>query len=255
MFFQKGFSIWTAGSLIFEDTNIIALNKNAKILSHSLPKSERWISAEEQLRRAIQKRVDRLQRDEQSLHLNHRLDYETSGVLLFTRWSQNAHKLSKAIEAKKYVQKKYRAIVSGKIEKEQGTIISGIVTPKDGKKCFSDAEWKFSETHYKIIDQRGIVIWNTRILLSELELEIKTGRKHQIRVHCSSSWFPIIWDRLYWNHQRNELVWREFDLKRHALHAENYSIEANVLWKKYDFKASVPLDMWRIIDYIRHWEQ
>jgi len=111
--------------------------------------------------------------------LVHRLDRATSGLILVAHTKTMASKLSQLFESRK-VTKKYRATVVGKFPQQQlGQLIDN---PIDGKSAVSVVE-------SMVFDQQNN--------LSQLVVEIKTGRKHQIRKHLSELGYPIIGDRLY----------------------------------------------------------
>lgn len=111
----------------------------------------------------------------------HRLDNQTSGLLIIAKTKTARVKFGQALEQKK-IEKKYHAIVMGEIR-------------GDGEINFPIEE-KESISHYKVINkipslQSGF--------LSLLELSPKTGRTHQLRIHCKSIGTPILGDKLYGN--------------------------------------------------------
>jgi 23S rRNA pseudouridine1911/1915/1917 synthase len=89
------------------------------------------------------------------------------------------------------------------------------------------------------------VLWYIDNKYSLLEVKIETGRTHQIRVHLSNIWYPIIWDTVYGNKKTNEEVWKKYNLQRQALHA--YKIEIELYGKKREFIAPLKTDMKKII--------
>ncbi len=109
----------------------------------------------------------------------HRLDNQTSGLLLIAKTKTARVKLGQAFE-EKTILKKYQALVIGKTE-GSGEINSKI-------------EDKSSQSLYKLID---FVPSLKNGLLSLIELEPKTGRTHQLRIHCASIGKPILGDKLY----------------------------------------------------------
>jgi 23S rRNA pseudouridine1911/1915/1917 synthase len=78
-----------------------------------------------------------------------------------------------------------------------------------------------------------------------LELKIETGRTHQIRVHLSAFWYPIVGDKVYGDKQTNENVLKKFWLSRQALHS--YRLEFELYWEPKVFLAELKDDIKKII--------
>jgi 23S rRNA-/tRNA-specific pseudouridylate synthase len=94
-------------------------------------------------------------------------------------------------------------------------------------------------THYKVLNEINLKTNEWDLLFSELEVEIETWRMHQIRVHLSELWNPILWDKIYWNKKLNAFLEKNYWLKRQILHAwkieffhydkgENMKLEARI---------------------------
>jgi 23S rRNA pseudouridine955/2504/2580 synthase len=142
--------------------------------------------------------------------LVHRLDRDTSGILLLAKNTWAAQRLSEAFQ-NHTIQKYYRAITEGRPPKIKGIISAYISKSKiDGKELMYISEKgddsQYSETDYEIITSQNGYAY--------LELKPKTGRTHQLRVHCSHIGCPILGDPKY-----N----RESSSKKLHLHA--YAIE------------------------------
>ena len=124
--------------------------------------------------------------------LAHRLDKDTSGCLVLGRHAQALKRLGLLFEQQK-VEKIYHAIVQGCPEQEEG-IIDLPLGPQSSRR---DQWWmkvdpeqgKPAITHYKVLE--------TRDPYSYLELSPRTGRTHQLRVHCQAIGCPIVGDRIY----------------------------------------------------------
>ncbi len=179
--------------IIFEDENIIAIDKPAYVTSEQIAKKRKQ-------------------------KLLHRLDKETSGILLLVK---DETFRQKAIEAfKKFeVQKEYIAWVDGTII-EKATIDKPILTiKKDGgaySKISKDGRDSISEIEPLMIEGKS----------SKIKVNIKTGRTHQIRVHLKSEGHPIIGDKLYGGSKH----------KRVLLHAAKISLMG------YSFESKEPKD-------------
>ena len=124
--------------------------------------------------------------------LVHRLDRPTGGLMVFARTSKAASRLSKQISEHE-TEKKYYCVVEGFVQQKQGTLLNYL--KKDEKnnivKVVTQTEEgaKKAELDYKVLDTKGD--------LSLLEVTLKTGRSHQIRVQLSAKNIPIYGDLKY----------------------------------------------------------
>ena len=139
----------------------------------------------------------------------HRLDMETSGVMVFARNKEIHRKLSGLFEQRE-VQKRYIAVVDGRIKDAAGMINLPLICdwPNRPRQIVDHDLGKHSVTRYKALT-RNIEENTTRV-----ELEPETGRSHQLRVHLQSIGHPILGDRLYANEQQQAKASR---LLLHAL--------------------------------------
>lgn len=124
--------------------------------------------------------------------VSHRLDRDTSGLLMFPRGAEMHRRVSLMFE-KREMNKSYVAVVMGKLEREEGDVnLPLIVDWPNRPRQMVDAETgKPSLTHYRVINFDAVT--NT----SRVELEPVTGRTHQLRVHMSAIGHPILGDTLY----------------------------------------------------------
>ncbi len=122
----------------------------------------------------------------------HRLDRETSGVVICARTEADERVLKKAFEDH-LVQKTYLAIVSGRVERDQGEIDLPLCRVKEGLHVLMQVsrpgEGQQARTEYRVLERRAGH--------SLLELHPSTGRQHQLRVHLSAVGHPIVGDKLY----------------------------------------------------------
>lgn len=150
----------------------------------------------------------------------HRLDKDTSGILLIAKNDQ-AHRHFAKEMAERRAKKEYRTLVFGRMKHTEGSIDSPIARDeKDRKKmAVSNASHaKPALTHFTLQD-----IFSDP-LTSLLKVQIVTGRTHQIRVHFSSIGFPVVGDETYGNESLNKEFFKNFHLKRIFLHAEHLEI-------------------------------
>ncbi len=170
--------------IIYEDKDIIIIDKPAGLLSIA--------SDKEKQRTAYRQLTDyvRLNDVENRIFIVHRLDRETSGVMLFAK-NEDIKRSLQDNWKETVVDRAYIAVVEGKIEKKEGKIKSWLQetktrlvysgsSPEDGQEAV---------THYKVLEA------GTRYSLLEIRLE--TGRKNQIRVHMKDIGHSIIGDKKY----------------------------------------------------------
>ena len=164
-------------SIVFENEEIVVVNKRAGIAV--IP--GRGIEETATLIRCLEKNFGT------KLYVVHRLDKETSGIIIFARDSCTHRELSLQFEHRQ-TQKSYLALVQGKVE-APGVIKKKIYQFGSGRMGV-DERGKESETFYRVIK-----VYKSGVTL--LEIVPVTGRRHQIRVHLYSVGYPIIGDPLY----------------------------------------------------------
>ena len=171
-------------NITYEDNNIIILDKTPGIVVHP--------GAGNHSGTILNGLIDKIDYSqfESNPGIVHRLDKETSGVMIVAKNFKTHAFLSKQFESRE-VKKIYRAIVWGKCN-ESGLIEGNIIRNDRNRKSFilsKSDKGRYSKTTYKLIDQYGP--------LSYLEIIPSTGRTHQIRVHLKSIGHPIIFDDVY----------------------------------------------------------
>lgn len=172
-------------SIIYQDENLIAIDKPAGIA----------VQAGNANDFSIDLALPYLKFDiEETPRLVHRLDRDTSGILLLARNRKTATLLTDGFK-NKTIKKTYLALVKGVPHKSEDTIIMPLLEKSFGniKKVFKDSLGKEAITHYKILKTFG----RDLDTYSLLELKPITGRMHQIRVHCKEIGHQIIGDGKY----------------------------------------------------------
>jgi 23S rRNA pseudouridine955/2504/2580 synthase len=137
----------------------------------------------------------------------HRLDKETSGCLVVARSSKAAAKWSRLIEARE-LRKTYRALVSGRPSAGSGTF-SDAVSTRSGERS--------ATTDWRLIGVFGAEASPSAARFSYLELELGTGRTHQIRLHLAANGLPILGDDRHGDFALNKRLRKERGLKRLCL--------------------------------------
>jgi 23S rRNA pseudouridine1911/1915/1917 synthase len=180
--------------------------------------------------------------DRERAGIVHRLDKDTSGVLVVARTPEVLAALSAQFK-ERMVQKKYLALVAGVIRKGSGTIEAAIGRHVKDRKRISvhTASPREAVTYYEVRERfAGATL---------LEVEIKTGRTHQIRVHMAHAGHPVLGDRTYGGGK----VMRVGDLAigRQMLHAASLSLRHPASGHPMTFSAPPPPDMASVIEQLR----
>lgn len=185
-------------SVLYEDQDIVAINKHSQIVAHPTAGHSRGTLSNALRHYALKKGEDYKPR------LINRLDRDTTGIILFAKNPYAQHIVSEQIKADS-VDKYYNALVHGKFQREQGVIDApiGLADNSTIMRCVRP-EGKASLTKYWLLTQYD----NTAML----RVKIETGRTHQIRVHMQSINHPIVGDTLYGSFET-------VAIKRQALHA------------------------------------
>lgn len=177
--------------IIYEDDNVVVINKPAGILSHSKgalnlePTVASWLYP----RLASDWRQATRDSSANRLGIVHRLDRDTSGVMILARNAETATLLQKQFADRK-VKKSYVAIVKGELKHHEANLDLPIErNPKLPSQFRVGTNGKQATTHYKVVKQHKN--------LSLIELTPETGRTHQLRVHLSYIKAPILGDRIY----------------------------------------------------------
>lgn len=148
---------------------------------------------------------DFLKKQYPSLRVVHRLDFGTSGVIVFAKTSEAVRRLRDSQD--KWV-KKYRTLAAGEIHPNKGTIERKL--PARTNEAMVDAT-----SHYTVLFATPLV--------SYVEVEIETGRKHQVRLHLKAIGHPLLLDPLYGNPDADRAFRKKFHYHRFFLHA--YSLD------------------------------
>jgi 23S rRNA pseudouridine955/2504/2580 synthase len=169
--------------------------------------------------------------------LVHRLDKDTSGVLVIAKTGESLRKLTEALRDGRFT-KKYLALVEGVPDPRNGEI-SGLLQRVDSRGGGAKAEvsqddGKWSVTRYKTVKDFGN--------FSLLGVIIETGRMHQIRAHLASRGHPLVGDPRYGSFERNRGYRKTLGLKRTFLHASDLEIDLGP-GRKLAFHAPLPKDL------------
>jgi len=202
--------------IIYEDEDILLLNKPISILVHTDG------SDEHTLENAVSYYYQSNNINRQVRHI-HRLDYDTSGVILYAKHFLAHSFLSHQIEHKEF-KKTYVAIIQGQMKNKEGRIELSIGRDRhNSNKYLVSSNGKEAITNYKTLNYK-----NGKSLV---EIDLETGRTHQIRVHFSHLNHPLIGDKLY-GIKASRLMLHSYRIS--FIHPRNMNQVA--------FKAPVPKD-------------
>ena len=209
----------TTCPVLHEDRHVIVVNKPHGVLSHPNPKSQKL------QRSAFEGRYDAERRCFQTaageVFLIHRLDQDTSGVLLAAKDEKTAEKCREAFEAEQ-AQKKYLALCSGGGVKPEGVWLDHLVTAHEQHQVRTavrrgprpNAELRYRLRHYSAPHR-----------LSLLEIDLITGKTHQIRVQAASRHLPLVGDDVYGSFEQNRALKKTLQARRLFLHAFQLALE------------------------------
>ena len=156
----------------------------------------------------------------------HRLDKDTSGLLIIAKNDKAHINMSKQIQDRKVI-KKYIALVKGVIGENTATIDMPIArSTKDRKKMAVDKNGKEAITHYKVVQRYD--------KYTLLEIKIDTGRTHQIRVHMAYIGHPVVGDLQYSNGKN------EFGIEGQMLHSKYLEFDHPITGKRLKLEAPLP---------------
>ena len=172
-------------NIIYEDDDLLIINKESGMVVHPAPGHYTGT-----LVNALLYRYKNLAGDKFRPGIVHRLDKDTSGLMIVAKTEEMLEKISLMI-SKKEVERKYLAIVDGLIKHDTGEIDAPIGRDRNNrqKMAVTDVNAKEAITHFKVLER-----FNNNTLL---ECILDTGRTHQIRVHLSYIGYPVSNDPLY----------------------------------------------------------
>lgn len=183
----------------------------------------------------------------------HRLDKDTSGILLLAKNPEALDYFQDQFKERS-VEKHYQTLVAGKPPREQGSINALIRRdPKDRERQkvefidfgLDESERKDSATEYETIKTYSY----KKQVLTLLDIKLKTGRKHQIRVHMKYEGCPVLGDQKYFTKPSKRLS-KELGLDRQFLHAVSLKFKSYPDGKEVEINDDLPDDLKSLIEKI-----
>jgi len=212
-------------SILYEDDDILVAVKPSGLLTMGTDREKRrtlYALLTDYVRKGYSRSADRV-------FIVHRLDRETSGIVIFAKNMEAKLRLQGQWEQ---TEKKYIAVVHGRIEKKEGTISTYLAENK-AHFVYSTSDiskGKLARTAYRVVKETKD--------FSALEVDLLTGRKHQIRVHLADIGHPVVGDDKYGR--------EEDQYKRLALHAKSISFTHPSSGKRLTFTSGLP-------EYFNNW--
>lgn len=235
-------------TIIYEDTDIIVLDKPAGLVVHPVPQRagygaspdsvSEWFGEKYPESREVGEKLGDIERP----GVVHRIDRETSGVLLLAKTQAGFQTLKEQFQ-KREIEKIYHLFVYGNLKDDRGTInlpIGRSVSnfKKRSAQRGARGEMREAVTYFQVLKRTGDKS------ATFVEAKPKTGRTHQIRVHFKALHHPVVCDKLY--APKKPCL---FGFNRLALHAHAITFK-NVEGGTVTVKAPYPVDFARAIDII-----
>ena len=228
-------------NVIFEDEDIIVLNKAVGLVTH--PGAGNWSGTLANALLHYEPKLATLDR----AGIVHRLDKNTSGLMVVARNEKSQKYLVEQLQ-KHSVSREYSAIVYGHMV-AGGTIDEPIGRDtKDRVKQAVSSHGKEAVTHYRVIDR-----YQNH---THIKAILETGRTHQIRVHLSHIGYPLMGDPMYGGKVRfpkkADVILKEaiVNFKRQALHARKLTLTHPISGELMSWKAPLPEDMLALLDVL-----
>lgn len=238
--------------IVFEDSYLFVINKNFWINVHPWDHKTTETNVIFQVQDYLWEKLNSLTFKPS---LVHRIDRDTSGILIIAKKKNILTKLVSDFKEHKKLEKTYYAIVLWKLSRKEGTIkksLKRIENAKNENKVQVSNDWQTAISHFKLIKEHFLKTEKEEIILSEVEVKIETWRMHQIRVHMAWIWNPILWDKIYWDKQKNLFFSKNFWLQRQALHAWKIKFFHYGKNKKLELIAKIKPDLINFLNKINN---
>jgi RluA family pseudouridine synthase len=206
-------------TILYEDNDILVVDKIEGLLTMGT-ETEKQNTAYFLLNDYVKKGNAR---SRNRVFIVHRLDRDTSGILIFAKNENTKRYLQDNWKA---FSKKYFVVVHGILKDKEG-VITSYITENTAYRMYSvndPTKGKFSKTAYKVIKESG--------KYSLLEIDLLTGRKNQIRVHLSEKGHSVVGDKIYGKANKG--------IKRLALHSASLTIIHPKTNKEMSFETEIP---------------
>lgn len=242
--------------IVFEDNHLLVVNKKPGMVVHPAYGNYNGTLVNALMYHLSENPL--FSSGEQRPGLVHRIDKDTSGLLVIAKDEISLNRLARQFYEKTST-RTYQAIVWGNMEQDEGTITGNIGrNPRDRKKMYvfpEGEEGKHAVTHYKVLERFDYV--------NLMECRLETGRTHQIRVHFQYINHPLFNDSEYGGNQilrgTTFSKYRQFIqncfqvLPRQALHAKTLGFKHPATGKEMEFNTDLPEDMKEVLEKWRRY--
>jgi len=232
--------------ILFEDDDFLALNKPSGVITHPSEETGQYSGT---IVNQTLKKVEVGAGDPLRPGIVHRLDKDTSGVLLIAKTKVAFSYLVDLFKSRS-IKKTYLALVCGILEHKKGIIDSPISrSSRDRKKMdiSNDHEAKEAKSLYRVLDEFSV---DGADFVSLVEIDLLTGRTHQIRVHMKAIGHPVVGDNVYGKRSVNSCFEKIFGLNRQFLHAHLLEFK-HLNGKKIKITAPLPMDLQNVLNKIK----
>lgn len=221
--------------ILYRDQDLIVIDKPAGMATQPAPSRYQGTLYAE-LQKLLQDPHRKGQKP--SIGMVQRLDQDTSGVMVFSIHKRSHKAMTEAFQGR-HIDKTYWALVAGQPAEDQGRFASQLAKRRSTNLVVSvEHGGKQAETIYRLLQRMD----NTSLV----EVELLTGRSHQIRVHFSEAGLPLLGDTAYGGPQTVAGV----DLGRQMLHSRKLAFDHPVTGKKMTFAAPLPSDFLSILKHL-----
>lgn len=228
--------------IVYEDEEFLVINKPAGIIVHPDGASVSTGTVVNALFDKIPKGVG----EDIRRGIVHRLDKDTSGLLVVVKTLEAKNYFVKQFQGKT-IKKFYLALVKGVLPHKEGRIEAPIGRDIRNRKKMAivdENKGKNAISLYKVLEEFEV---SEKLRASLIEVEIKTGRTHQIRVHMDSIGHPIVGDNVYGSVPINRFFKEKFGLDRQFLHAKKLSFKHPKTGKTLSLEAELPEDLEKVL--------
>jgi len=231
-------------NIVYEDKSLLVISKEAGMLTHPAPGNDTHTLVNALMYHC--KNLSKLSGDERA-GIVHRLDRDTSGLLVVAK-DENVHHRLSAMFAGRKIKKTYIALAEGRFEEDRGEIKLPIGRSRIDRKKMSVAidNGRDAITAFEVEEE-----FRQTALLNVYP---RTGRTHQIRVHLAYIGHPIIADQIYGSKFSSKIA-KKIGLKRQFLHAAKLVFTHPVTEKVMEFEDPLPPDLAESLDNLRGGEK
>ena len=224
--------------IVYEDDDLIVVNKQPGLLTVAATPGSSETTAYSILRAYVKKQNARA-----GIYVVHRLDRETSGLLVFARSEELQHYM-RQYWRELVTERTYIALAEGVLEPREGKITTWLTEDKRNAVVYSspvDDGGDIAITNYKTLRVSGQNSEFSSQIYSLVELHLETGRTNQIRVHLASKGCPVVGDRKYGHGNESSPI------DRLCLHAKVLAFIHPVTEKTVRFESPVPKEFNRVL--------